>query len=346
MIPKIGAVGYCTRQGLGYLMKDFYDHGITSEVLIYTHPDGREMVRGWYPESTKVVQGRDFARRCRADVKEFLAKIDICLFFETPFDWNILPLCKHHAVKTVLVPMYEWSLINQPYPFDKVICPSLLDQRYFPGAPFLPIPVDPKFWKLRTKALRFLHNGGGIGAREHKGTRQLIEAIPYVQSPISLTVRAQNGAALERILAANPAARSDRRVTWEFGERPYESLWDDHDVLIAPEKFNGLSLPLQEAYAAGMLVMTTDRFPMNTWLPKGPLIPVTSTQTVQVMGGHNRIEESIVDPVEIARCIDRWYGADIAEFSQVGKDFGERYNWKNLKPFWAQEIASVLETPQ
>lgn len=344
MIPRIGQIVYASEQGLGRLGKSFYDAGIVSEVLIYAHPDGRETRREWYPESTSMVHGRDFATRCRTDVAHFLSKIDVCLFFETPFDWNVLPLCKKHGVKTVLVPMYEWSLLNPPYSFDKVICPSLLDQQYFPGAPFLPIPVEPKFWKPRTKALRFLHNGGGIGSREHKGTRQLIESIPYVQSPISLTIRAQNGAALERILAANPAARSDRRVTWEFGERLYETLWDDHDVLIAPEKFNGLSLPLQEGFAAGMMVMTTDRFPMNTWLPKGSLIPVASTQTVQVMGGHNRIEESIVDPVEIARCIDSWHGADIAEFSQAGKDFGERYNWKNLKPFWAREIASVLET--
>ena len=221
--------------------KSFYDAGIVSEVLIYAHPDGRETRREWYPESTSMVHGRDFATRCRTDVAHFLSKIDVCLFFETPFDWNVLPLCKKHGVKTVLVPMYEWSLLNPPYSFDKVICPSLLDQQYFPGAPFLPIPVEPKFWKPRTKALRFLHNGGGIGSREHKGTRQLIESIPYVQPPISLTIRAQNGAALERILAANPAARSDRRVTWEFGERLYETLWDDHDVLIAPEKFTPIA---------------------------------------------------------------------------------------------------------
>lgn len=343
MIPRVGSINYATRQGLGYLAKDFYDHGITSEVLIYAHPDGRETVREWYPESTRIVVGRDFSTRCRTDVAQFLSKIDVCLFFETPFDWNVLPLCKKHGVKTVLVPMYEWSLLSPPYQFDKVISPSLLDQKYFPGSPFLPVPVTDRYWRQRTTALRFLHNGGGIGAREHKGTRQLIEAIPYIQSPVSLTVRAQNGAALERILKDNPRSHADRRVTWEFGERSYETLWDDHDVLIAPEKFNGLSLPLQEAFAAGMLVMTTDRFPTNTWLPKGPLIPVASTQTVQVMGGHNRIEESVVDPVEIARCIDAWHGADIVEFSKVGKEFATRYNWRNLKPMWSREIASVLE---
>ena len=39
-------------------------------------------------------------------------------------------------------------------------------------------------------------------------------------------------------------------------------------MFVFPEKFNGLSLPLQEARAAGMLVLATDRFPMNTWLPR------------------------------------------------------------------------------
>jgi len=344
MIPRIGQIVYATEQGLGRLGKSFYDAGIASEVLIYQHPDGRETQRQWYPDGTAVVSGPTFSAKHRLEVAQFLSNIDVCLFFETPFDWNVLPLCAKYKVKTVLVPMYEWSLMNPPYQFDKVICPSLLDQQYFPGAPFIPIPVEPKFWKLRTKALRFLHNGGGIGAREHKGTRQLVEAIPYIQSPVNLTIRAQNGKALERILAANPRSRADRRVTWEFGERSYETLWDDYDVLIAPEKFNGLSLPLQEAFAAGMLVVTTDRFPMNTWLPKGPLIPVASKQTVQVQGGHNLIEESVVDPVEIARCIDQWHGQDIAEFSKAGRDFGDRYNWGKLRPYWVKEIASALET--
>lgn len=341
MIPTIGCVGYATEQGLGRLAKDFYDHGVIQSMLIYDHPDGRRTQTEWYPSGTPRVSGRDWATnpRHRETVAQFVESVGIVLFFETPFDWNILPVLRKRNKRAVLVPMYEWTLLNPPYSFDKIICPSKLDQRYFPGAPYLPIPVASDRWKLRKRALRFLHNGGGIGSREHKGTRQLIEAIPFVKSPIEITIRAQNGAALQRIVNDNPASKSDPRVKWEFGEVPYDNLWDDHDVLVQPEKYNGLSLPLQEAFAAGMVVMTTDRFPMNDWLPRAPLIPVESTQQVQAARGHNWIEESIVNPREIARVIDLFYGEDVEDLSRAGAVYASRYNWGHLKELWVREIA-------
>lgn len=340
MTIRCGSVCYASSQGLGQLAKSFFDAGIIAEAVIYEHPNGRETHRDWYPAGTPVVAGRDFATRHRATIDRLLDRIDVLLCFETPFDWNLLPAAKAAGVRTVLVPMYEWSLLDPPHAFDKFVCPSKLDQHYFPGAPFVPVPVDGSRWAPRTRARRFLHNAGGIGSREHKGTRQLIEAVPFIRSPVELTIRAQSKA-LARIVADNPGVRDDPRVTVEIGERDYGTLWDGFDVLVAPEKFNGLSLPLQEAFAAGMMVMTTDRFPMNDWLPRGPLIPVADVQTVQVMGGHNRIEESAVEPVAIARCIDDWYDADIAAFSEAGRRYADANSWDALKPKWME----ALETP-
>jgi hypothetical protein len=127
------------------------------------------------------------------------------------------------------------------------------------------------------------------------------------------------------------------------GEIPREQLFDDqYDVYIAPEKYNGLSLPLQEAFASGMMVMTTNRFPANTWLPTAPLIPPTMTRITQVMGGHLKFEESVIDPEAIAMCLDGWYGRNIEEFSFAGLQYAEANSWTVLKPLYIAALESVL----
>ncbi len=171
---------------------------------------------------------------------------------------------------------------------------------------------------------------------------ELLKAMPHVKSPIHLTVRSQNPAGLESMIKQVPGIRNDTRIQFIGFDSPYETLFDGFDVYVAPEKFNGLSLPLQEACAAGLLVMATNRFPMNNWLPTDPMIPVKATQKAQVMGGHNWFEESTVDPLDIARTIDNWYGKDITQYSEDGMNYANRNSWDILKPKFLAAIEGVL----
>jgi glycosyltransferase involved in cell wall biosynthesis len=106
-------------------------------------------------------------------------------------------------------------------------------------------------------------------------------------------------------------------------------MYADGDVFVFPEKFNGLSLPLQEAYASGMLVMTSHRFPMNTWLPTDPMIPVDHYERDRVAVD---IESAVIDPKEIAETMDRWYSRSIEEFSIKGRDWARENSWEVLGP--------------
>src|SRR3990167_860237 len=133
---RIGTVCYCTDQGLGMLAKSFYDAGVMTEVAIFSHPKRGVNHHDWFP-GAPVIGTRDLTNR--DEVKDMISKVDVMLFFETPFDWSLLPYCREHGVKTVIVPMYEWTPRTPPFLPDKWICPSLLDQQYFPTHPFLPI---------------------------------------------------------------------------------------------------------------------------------------------------------------------------------------------------------------
>lgn len=331
---QVGSICYATRQGIGWLPKWFRDNGVINKTMIFRH-GSRKTEYSWYPEGTVELIGRPFNG---PDVAEFLRKIDVLICFETPFDWDFVNLCRKCGVKTVLVPMYECTPKVMPAKFDRILCPSLLDCEYFPGSPFLQIPCPPVKWEQRTAAKKFLHSGGNLGLRNHKGTDLLLEAMKYVESDIDLTIRAQDVAGLNKMLRQAPWIRNDKRVTIDVKEYAWEDLYTGFDVLVAPERRNGLSLPLMEGRGSGMLVCTSNIFPHNTWLPQWPLIPVESYETVSIGGAYLEHQEATINPREIAKKLDELNGIDITEYSFQGKIWADSTSWYNLRPFWLEAL--------
>jgi hypothetical protein len=251
-------------------------------------------------------------------LQEELLECDAFLFFETPFNWKLIPQAREKGIRTALMPMYECNNYPAPYEPDVYICPSELDLKYYKdkNSVFIPVPVEVP-WMLREKARVFVHNAGNGGIGGRNGTKELIEALKYVKSPIKLIIRTQ-----EIGFTCN-----DPRVEIQRGTIPYEDLFKEGDVFIFPEKFNGLSLPLQEAYASGMLVMAGNRFPINTWLPNDPLIPVKGYKTEKIAV---EFDYALYDPQEIARTIDTWYDADISDYSRQGRDWALQHSFDKL----------------
>lgn len=322
---KVGTLCFTSDQGLSYLARDFYTHGIITHPVILAH--GRRTDHPeWYPAGTS------FVGNYRApEVFDHLSKCDVVLFFETPFDWQLIPRLREAGVRTVLMPMIECMPDPLPTIPDLLLCPSWLDLQwadqyrkgksvtcdkcgityawaslgyskircpncwdndtetklYQQGVTFLPVPVNVP-WRQRTRCEVFIHNAGNGGLRGRNGTRQIIDAMLYIKSPIKLILRSQEGTWMT----------NDNRVELRIGHQSQETLWDDGDCFLFPEKFNGLSLPLQEARAAGMLVMATDRFPMNTWLPQqigcpacdseGSLMYQWAKESCQKVGGYRK----------------------------------------------------------
>lgn len=332
---RVGTICFATERGLGYLAKSFYDHGVVTDVAVIAH-GGIPTQWHWYPNSLHITK-RPWLNE---EFREMIASLDAMLFFETPFDWEIINECKRQGVLTALMTMYECTPKKLPVVPDKFLCPSLLDMDYFPSekSTFIPVPVEIP-WEQRVRAESFVHNSGYIGLKGRNGTREVLEAIQYVQSPIKLTVRSQSPE-IKRIVKNAPWIEEDERVEVHFGTVPYESLLENSDVSLCPEKFNGLSLPIQEARASGCLVMTTNRFPMNTWLPKGSLIPVKSYRQQRVASRFLTFDEALIDPRAIASTIDAWYGEDITEYSQSGKEWAEGMTWDILKPRYLEALGS------
>ena len=328
---KIGTIAYPTMQGIGFLAKWFYDAGVVDSVMTVAHSKHKNHYR-WFPNGTRASQGTIASR-----FKTFADGLDAMLFFETPFDWKIIPICREMGIKTFLMPMYECMPKVLPYVPDRYICPSLLDLKYYPdNSTWIPIPVDVK-WRQRTRAEVFIHNAGHGGLMGRNGTSELLMAMEHVKSDLKLIVRCQENAKYASEWQRY-AEQSPSNVVFQRVDLPFEELYSEGDVFVFPEKFNGLSLPLQEARASGMVVMSPKRFPMDIWLPHEYLIPVSSYRTTQVSGRCNDFELANVEPIAIAETMDACYGQDITQYSNDGQAWARTMSWDELKPQYLEHI--------
>lgn len=303
----VGSIVLATKQGLGFLAKDFFDNGVIDKVYVHNHTT-RENHYEWYPNRVKT--------------PDDLLDCDTLIFFETPFDFDLMKKAKTKGIKIVFMPMYECSNPSIVQMADLILNPSDLDQRYYPSGVRVTVPVNVT-WKLRQKALTFVHNAGNGGLGGRNGTKELVEAFRHVKSPVKLIVRSQ--VPIQQI--------NDERIEYRVGT--FDNIWDEGDVFIFPEKFNGLSLPLQEAFASGMAVMCGDRFPMNTWLPKELLIPVREYRKESVAV---TFDSAVIHPIDIAKKIDEVYNKDITEYSLLGKEFNNNNSWK----IWKEKYIELM----
>lgn len=329
---RVGSIGYATYQGLGLLLKDFYDNKVITDVFTVEHPHHSN--HRWYSGPKTSIKKFDVNL-----FRRFIDGMDVMFFFETPFDDGAVAYCRKVGIKTILMPMYECTNFNGSMPMDlitKIVNPSLLDQNHFPKGKFIPVPI-PKFvkWRLREQANVFVHNAGYLGLDGRNGTKELLLAMQYVKSPIELIVRSQ------RDFTIPSEAIGDDRIKFIIDTIPSDQLYELGDVFIFPEKFNGLSMPLQEAKAAGMLVMACNRFPINTWTDTDPLIPIVEERATSNSLGLP-ILEAVVDPKEIAKMIDAWYGKDITDHSIDGRVFGQLHSWESLGNTYKEFIMSCF----
>lgn len=333
---RVASICFSHSRGLGHLARSFFSNGIIDEVCRVRHPS-IPMREDWYPESRTVnLRGMD-----RSIVHDFMREQDVMLFFETPFEWEFISFCKQHGIKTAIIPMYEctparFATMPKDHPEvpDLWICPSLLDVDYFNhfNHTFIPIPVDMP-WRLRERATHFIHNGGYLGLKGREGTVEVIEAMKYVKSDLRLTIRVQENV---------KDVPNDPRITYIAETVPFEELYSTGDVAVVPQRFNGMSLPLQEAFASGLLCMTTDRYPMNTWLPRAPMLPVEKVKRGRVGGSYMEMDICTLNPKTIAAEMDRWYDTDIAEYSMLGKKWAEETSWTKLKPLYMESLQHLV----
>ncbi|MGH2962644.1 MAG: glycosyltransferase family 4 protein [Solirubrobacterales bacterium] len=133
-------------------------------------------------------------------------------------------------------------------------------------APYVPWGCHPELTAIEPRRdgdlVRCIYPGGFIGHR--KPVKEVVEAFGRTNDPrLRLVVTAQVDRRLEEV---GEIAAGDPRIEIELGDAPrltYLQRFADCDACLAISRWEGLGLPLYEAIAFGMPVVTNDVPPMN-----------------------------------------------------------------------------------
>jgi len=323
---RVGSIVFATEQGLGYLAKDFYDAGIVTDVAVVVHQSRRTMP--WYPAAVHAYR-RDLMRAGM----DLVDCVDALLFFETPFDWSLIDYAARQGKPTALMFMHECTPEVLPAKPTLLLAPSNIELPAYPSTKCqVPAPAWAK-WRPRFWAEQFVHNAGHGGLRGRNGTKELLQAWALLKTDARLLLRVQDASILD---GCNVPKNVEVRVGTAATR---EELYATGDVFIFPEKFCGLSLPLQEAHASGMAIMALKRRSLN-WLPQEPLLPVAYANIQRLSSSMTPFVESVIDPQALADHIDKWYCSDIEALSLAGKAWAEANSWDVHKDFYKAVLSA------
>ena len=325
--PSIGIIVRGDNSGLGTLSLEFYENlkpyihkVIMVDNGVYkTFPDR-------FPSAKVVTRNID-----KETEDWFFEGISTLLTFEVPYSDTIIHNAKKRGIKTVLMPMYEctpsFSAIGMP---DVILCPSKLDFDFYKKykdrarVVYIPVPINRKKLKFehRRKARTFIHNAGHGGLVGRNGTSELLAAIPMIQSDIKVIINTQR-----EINYSHP--KVDIRVGNFLN---YQDLWKSGDVFVFPHKFDGLSLPIQEALSVGMPVLSTAIYPFIEMMPHDWFFNAEQIIKTRVAGSViDQIDYAIVKPEAIAQKIDEFATRDITKDSLEADRIARSLDWEVLK---------------
>ena len=317
--PIVGLIVRCDDTGLGVQTHEMWRH-LNPDVTVVV--DMSKLHRhapqhpGRYPGAVVTTWGgvnKQFDSRMAVGM---LAECDVIITVETWYDTQI-PELRGTAVLYVNAELYggeaadvywaptSWRLTSTPV--DTITVP-------------LPVATDRPY----QRGIGLLHVAGKQAAADRNGTATAIKAARAASVPLTVTYQ-------------------ETRVSSTLGVKSipstknYWDLYQHGDVLLLPRRYGGLSLPVQEAMAAGLAVIMTDIEPNTaTW----PVYPVGAVASHKVMVPAGLVRCYDPDPatlVEALRTMDDWK----AEYQERSKRWAVENSWDRLLPAWKERISDL-----
>lgn len=344
---KLGLIARCENRGLGIQTWEVYRHLPFDRVLVvdmrhrYRTGEGYEHHFDRYPGALIL---RD-DQMCDETVRPWLAGLDVVFTAETPYWFGLYDLARELGVKTVCQANPEFYRYPKephlPRP-DVILNPSTWLMERMPGAAHLPLPVDRDRigYRHRTEARTFLHVAGHRAIHDRNGTRTVMGAIGKLREPCRVVIRSQSP------LPTSPfAARAPRHVEVDVRVGDVDDYWrlyDEGDVFLAPRRYGGQSLPLNEAAAAGMAILTTDCEPQRSMLPPEALLPAWPRGRFDSQSGEVEVMD-VVARVLAARMDELVRDPSIVErLSKASDGWAESISWGTLRPRYMALFSDLL----
>lgn len=334
---KVGLIARAEDRGLGVMLWEAYRHLQPDRTLVV---DMGPLAKGFephfdrYPDATIVPF--DGGQLDEPAVRRWLAGLDVVYTAETPYDWRLFDWCRELGVRSVLHAMPEfWHYATQPrLPRPDVVwLPTTWRAEHIPEARLVPVPValDRFAQRLRAEPV-FLHRVGHRAMRDRAGTIALLRALKMVHGPCTVILSTQD----ER-LPTPVQIRAGVKIEVRVRQRgDYWDGYDDASVLVGPRRYGGLSLPFNEAAAAGLGLVLADVSPNRTWHG----MHVKADPGGSIRTGAGNIAAYDTNPRALAQAIDLLVCKPelIEQMSCLSISWAQAYSWDVLLPTYRAEL--------
>lgn len=268
--------------GLGNLTWEWFRHLAPAKVMLVLDGGrgGDHLERFGGPAEVRGVNIQAM-RWAPHDVDWLLDGATQLLTAETFYDDRLISLAVRRNVRPVLYAMPElFTPMYRTVRGLSVLAPTTWETDRLGGkARVLPLPVDRERlrYRLRTEARTILHPSAGA-MLDRNGTGLLRQALMHVTRPLTVLVSGP-----ERPDA--PTRHGPHTIKPVGHVAHYWRCYDDADVLVMPRRYGGLSMPMQEALACGVPIVTLDREPECQWTALRSSTRGGPEQTFHMKGG-------------------------------------------------------------
>lgn len=343
---KLGLIARADQSGLGVQTWEFAQHMRPEKTLVidvshlYNNQEecNKRLVFEYPRNSVQRVSGWEPSR----EQLEWLCEdVDAVYTAETTYGWELYNVAKRYGVRIFVAvnPEFCDHIINRRLPRPHMfLAPTMwmFEQIPSPKA-YLPVPVATERFPSRPKnvpAKNFLHVVGRPAMEDRNGTRLLLSALQHVKSEINVTIRCMALNYVDDLMEDFPTQPDNVNLTVnDNAVYDYWNLYSGADVLIMPRRWGGMSLPIQEAFGAGMPVILGEH---DTYAPKLPHGWWIESRRVGTFETRVSVEVYDVDPIDLAHKIDMFASNEVfADGSYSSADrLRDFYSWKQLKPFY------------
>lgn len=334
---KVGMIARGDDGGLGNLTAEWWRHMRPDRTVVMDlGPDGRGPTRLDRFAGGGEVRVNPGVRLQMAEMRWLLEGCDVVYTAETAYHPLFFNIARDMGVATVLHVMPELYAGEEP---TALWAPTTWELGRLPEATRVvpvPIPTDRLDRRVRTKADLFMHLAAPA-MLDRNGTEAVLQALPAIDPDVTVTM--VHG---ERI---TPPAGTRCRVAQPVGSPPeWWQLWHPVvDVLVLPRRYAGLSMPMLEALAAGIPVLTTDLEPQRFWPGVFPVAVWTGPIMATMKGGQFPVWKPNVEQLGAAVNELHRRPALVERLSREALAFGDEMSWGALEGTVRDELERITE---
>lgn len=339
---RLGVIARPEDRGLGLQTWEVTRHLQCSVLVVDVLEQRTDIASHWdrFPDAVRAVWRHGKFLKPRL-VGDWLESVDVVYSAETFYDQKLPDWAYAVDTRTVVQVNPEfWRPTRWREPDAQWSATSWRLEHIAPGTEVVPYPVAAERFTpvpQHDGPTRWLHVAGRRAIYDRNGTETLLEALPLLRQPCSVTIAVQDGDEPPQL------PRVPRYVDVQV-RGPVANYWDqyaDADALVMPRRYGGLCMPVQEACAAGLAILMPDCAPnRDTW----PIVPVRVHGYDQLHMRAGEVAVANVDHMDLARQMDA-----LAEpckrhvQQQASLGWATWHSWQRQGPDWLERFQALRE---